>query len=127
MTETIGIVGQVTGNYKTFEEFDGDFDIKIHTFMVGLRASSPGRVRGFGQFLVGGTNVKGTENTTGLSESETDFSIQFGGGVNVMGSGNIGIRAGVDYLRLMAKDDGLILQGEDINGIRFNVGVVIGF
>jgi len=33
----------------------------------------------------------------------------------------------VDYLRIMAKDSGDVLEGDDANGFRFNVGVVFGF
>lgn len=127
VTETVGIVGQVTGNYKTFEDPDGDFDLKIHTYMFGVRASSPGRVRGFGQVLIGAANIKGSETTGTFSASETDLAFQVGGGVTVLNTGNVGFRAGVDYLRVKAKDDGEVLEGDSVNGFRFNVGIVIGF
>jgi opacity protein-like surface antigen len=122
VSDTVSIVGQVTGNYKHFDA--DDFDLKLHTFMVGIRGSSPGRVRGFGQVLIGGVNLKASDNTD--SASETDLGFQLGGGVNVMGSGNVGLRVGVDYLRVMSKDAGQVLEGDDVNGFRFNVGVVIG-
>lgn len=127
VTDTIGIVGQVTGNYKTFEDPEGDFDLKLHTYMFGVRGSSPGRVRGFGQVLFGAANVKGSEVDGGFSASETDPALQVGGGVTVLNTGNVGFRAGVDYLRIMAKDNGEVLEGESVNGFRFNVGIVIGF
>ena len=124
ISDTLSVVGQVTGNYKTIDDTDGAFKLKVHTFMAGIRGSSPGKVRGFGQFLVGGANLKGS--VPGFSASETDFAIQLGGGVNVLGSGGVGLRLGVDYLRLMAKDTGEVLDGDDVNGFRFNVGVTIG-
>src|SRR5262245_16624348 len=125
VSDTLSIVGQVTGNYKTFDDDpDGDFKLKLHTFLAGIRGSSPGKVRGFGQFLVGAANFKGS--VPGFSATETDFAIQLGGGVNVMGSGGVGLRVGVDYLRIMSKDDGEVLEGDDVNGFRFNVGVTIG-
>lgn len=123
VTDVVSIVGQVTGNYKTFEDPGGDFKLKLHTYMFGVRGSSAGRVRGFGQFLVGGANLKGSEGT--FSASETDLAFQVGGGVNVMGSAPVGLRVGIDYLRIMAKDDGLVLEAEDVNGFRFSVGVVV--
>jgi outer membrane protein with beta-barrel domain len=125
VTPMVSIVGQVTGNYKTFE--DEDFKLKLHTFMVGVRGSSTGMVRGFGQVLVGGAQLKG-ETTSGpaFSASETDLAFQVGGGVNVMGSGPVGLRVGIDYLRLMAKDAGEVLDGDDVNGFRFSVGVTFG-
>jgi opacity protein-like surface antigen len=125
VTETIGIVGQVTGNYKTIEDSDGDFDLKIHTYMFGVRGSSPGRVRGFGQVLVGAANLKGS--VPGFSATQTNLAFQVGGGVTVLNTGNVGFRAGVDYLRIKGKDDGEVLGDDSVNGFRFNVGVVIGF
>jgi len=122
LTNSVGIVGQVSGNYKHFD--DGDFDFNIHTFMGGLRGSSQGPVRAFGQVLLGAANLKASDNID--SVSETDFAIQLGGGVNVMGSGNVGLRVGADYVRILAKDDGELSSGEDVNGFRFVVGVVFG-
>jgi hypothetical protein len=124
VSDTLSIVGQVTGNYKTIDDTGGSFKLKVHTFMAGVRGSSPGKVRGFGQFLVGGASFKGS--VPGFSASETDLAIQLGGGVNVLGSGGVGLRLGVDYVRVMAKDAGEVLEGDDINGVRFNVGVTFG-
>ncbi len=123
VTQMVGIVGQVTGNYKTFEDPGGDFKLKVHTFMAGVRAGSAGRVRGFGQVLFGGMNLRGSDAFE--SGSQTNFAIQVGGGVSVMGSGNVGLRLGLDYLRAMAKDDGEI-DDDSFNGFRFNVGVTLG-
>jgi hypothetical protein len=122
VTPVISIVGQVTGNYKKFE--DEDFNLKVHTFMAGVRASSPGMVRGFGQVLFGAVKLNASDGTD--KASETDMGIDVGGGVNVMGSGAVGLRLGVDYLRVMAKDDGDLLGGDNLNGFRFTVGVTFG-
>jgi hypothetical protein len=122
VTPVVSIVGQVTGNYKTFDDDpDGDFKLKVHTFMAGVRGSSTGNVSGFGQFLIGGANFKGSLGT--FSASETDLAIQIGGGVNVRGSGPVGLRLGIDYLRVMAKDDGEVLEADDVNGFRFSAGI----
>jgi opacity protein-like surface antigen len=122
LTNSVGIVGQVSGNYKHFD--DEDFDFKIHTFMGGLRVGSQGPVRGFGQVLVGAANFKANDNTD--SVSETDFAIQLGAGVTMMGGGGVGLRVGADYLRIRGKDDGDLSNGEDVNGFRFVAGVVFG-
>jgi opacity protein-like surface antigen len=126
VSDTVSIVGQVTGNYKTFDDPDGEFKLKLHSYMFGVRGSSPGRVRGFGQVLVGGMNLKGSETTGTFSASETDLAFQVGGGVNILGSGNVGLRLGVDYTRIMAKEDGVVLEGDDVNGFSFKVGVTFG-
>jgi opacity protein-like surface antigen len=122
VTPMVSIVGQASGNYRHFD-FE-DIDIKIHSFMAGVRGSSQGRVRGYGQFLVGGASVKASDDTD--SVSETDLAIQVGGGVNLMGSGPVGLRLGVDYVRVNARDDGEVLGGESLNGFRFAVGVTFG-
>jgi hypothetical protein len=122
MANSIGIVGQVSGNYKHFD--DDDFDFKLHTFMGGVRASSRGLVRAFGQFLVGGANFNASDDTD--SASETDLAIQLGAGVNIVGASGVGLRLGADYLRVFAKDGGELSSGEDLNGLRVVVGVVFG-
>jgi hypothetical protein len=53
-----------------------------------------------------------------------------GAGVNV-GSGPVGLRLGLDYLKVMSKDDSQILSddngdGISLNGFRFTVGVSFG-
>jgi hypothetical protein len=123
VSDTLSIVGQVTGNYKRFD--DDEVDFRVHTFMGGLRGSSPGPVRGFGQFLVGGVSFK-AEDDFDNSASETDFGIQLGGGVNVLGSGGVGLRLGLDYLRVFGKEDSEVIGPDDINGFRFTVGVTFG-
>ena len=119
VSDTLSLVGQVTGNYKTFED---DATFNAHFFMGGIRGSSPGRIRGFGQVLVGGVRTKFEDPLFDESVSGTDFALQFGGGVNVLGSGGVGLRVGADYIRVFAGEDG----GSDVNGLRFNVGVTFG-
>jgi hypothetical protein len=121
--DTLGIVGLVTGNYKTLDDPDGDFDLKLHTFMAGLRWSPLWRVRVFGQFLAGGVSVNDSPGS--LTESKTQFVAQFGGGVNVTGSGKVGLRVGLDYLRQLQHAEEVI-QDEVLNGVRVSVGVTVG-
>ena len=85
----------------------------------------------FGQFLVGafhvsvsaeGTASAGGQTMTSSSdgESTTKFALQVGGGVNIMLSNKIGVRAGADYLRIFDEDT-------DVNAIRVAVGAVFVF
>lgn len=122
ITDTLSIVGQVSGNYANFA--DEAFDLKVHTFMVGLRRSTSGRTSAYGQALVGGVSLKATDEFA--SGTETDLGFQIGGGVNVKGGGPMGFRVGADYLRVMAKDDGEIFGGDSMNGFRVIVGINIG-
>ena len=91
LTDSLGVVGEVSGHYRTIDETRLDAGVavnvsaylRIHTFMGGIRAGSQGPVRGFGQFLVGGVRLGASDATD--SASETNVAIQLGGGVNVTG------------------------------------------
>jgi hypothetical protein len=118
ITPMFGVVGQVTGNYKSIDVGGGfDVDAKIHTFMAGVRAGGgAASIRPFGQVLFGAANAKFSDG--GFDESSTDAALQLGAGVNVM-SGAVGVRLGGDYLRVFSEDEGT-------NVFRFAVGVVFG-
>ena len=134
----IGLVFQVGGNYKTFEEsvsvgggtFAAEADIDIYQFLGGLRlnARNNPRLVPYGHVLVGGINgsvaLTITSTIPGIptfseEDSSTNFGAIFGGGVNFGVAKNTGIRFGVDYLRIFAED-----EGEGSNVFRFHVGVV---
>jgi hypothetical protein len=139
MNDTFSIVGDVGGNYKSIEEtetFSGVSatargDVSVHTFMGGvrIRASQNPRLVPFGQVLFGGANGKadlqvtttvGGQTVTLIDESEssTDAALSVGGGVNVS-AGSIGVRAQVDWLKIIEEDSG--------NAFRFAIGIVIPF
>jgi hypothetical protein len=129
VTPMISIVGQVTGNSKHFE--DDGFKLKALSFMGGVRAGNSGPVRGFGQVLFGGLRLTGDDDASTFNFSETHLAFDLGGGVNV-GSGPVGLRLGLDYVRVMKKDDSEILLDDNddpigLNGFRFTVGVTFGF
>lgn len=134
----IGIVFQVGGNYKTFEEsiaigggtFTASADLDVHEFLGGVRVSARKNPRlvPYGQFLVGGITgsieLSTTSTIPGLpsfseEDSTTNFALEAGGGVNFGVAENLGIRFGVDYLRVFAEDAGS-------NVFRFHTGIVIG-
>ncbi len=104
LTRMLGVVFQVGGNYKTFDESltiggitaSASADLKVHEFLGGVRMNfrSNRAVVPFGQFLVGGINasVKVSASTTipgqapitfSNEDSGTDFGLQAGGGVKL--------------------------------------------
>jgi hypothetical protein len=111
---TIAAVGQISGNYKNFEDL---FDFSLHSYMGGVRFGGSGSLGAvpFVQVLGGvfRTGVSGV----GTDESATDRALQFGAGVNVLPAGGIGLRLGVDYIRVFT-------EGEGANVVRFGVGIV---
>jgi opacity protein-like surface antigen len=136
LTPMIGVVFQVGGNYKTFNEsitvggltLAASADLKVHLFLGGIRinARQNSAFVPYGQVLVGAANssVDLTGTIPGIpsfsqEESATNFTLELGGGVNFGLTDNTGIRFGVDYLRAFADED-------DVNAFRFHVGVVIG-
>lgn len=122
VTRMFAVVGTVAGNYKTLE--GEDFDLKVHPYMGGVRVSSrtAPRVVPFGQFLLGGVNLRASSG--GESLSSQHFGILAGGGVNLMATSKVGIRGGIDYLRIQRKDTSEILDGA-ANGYRITVGIVL--
>ena len=140
LSPMVGIVFQVGGNYKSFDEsftIGGitstvTADLKVHEFLGGVRlnAGSKAAVVPFGQVLVGGINgsVEVTSTTTipggapiafSDADSGTNFGLEVGGGVNFSLSDAVGLRVGADYLRVFEGDSGA-------NLFRFTVGVVFG-
>jgi hypothetical protein len=120
LTSTLGVVGQITGNYKTID-FGGGFDAdaKIHTFMGGVRlGGGASNVRPFGQVLFGAAHAKTSSDDFDFEDSSTDPALQLGAGVNVKG-GALGVRLGADYIRVFS-------DGEGSNLFRVAVGIVFG-
>ena len=134
----IGIVFQVGGNYKTFEEsiaigggtFTATADLDVYQFLGGVRLSARNNPKlvPYGQLLVGGINgsieLSTSSTIPGLpsfseEDSTTNFALEVGGGVNFGVAENVGIRFGVDYLRVFAEDAGS-------NVFRFHAGLVVG-
>lgn len=110
----VAVVGQVSGNYKTFEDL---FDLNLHSYMGGVRLGSSGS-RGVVPFVqvLGGAFRSGSSGL-GVDESSTDGALQVGVGVNVLPVGGIGLRLGADYIRVFTESEGT-------NVLRFGVGIV---
>jgi opacity protein-like surface antigen len=130
----LGVVFQVGGNYKRFEEsvtigtvtIAAEADVKVHEFLGGLRLSARDNPKlvPYGQLLVGAINgsVELTGTVPGIpsftqEESSTNFALMVGGGVNFGFTESIGVRFGVDYLRIFEEDAGS-------NVFRFHTGIV---
>ena len=118
-------VVQIGGSYKTWEESEtisgvtgtANASLKVHQFLGGIRVG-PRRatVSPYAEFLVGGINgsfdvsasvVTGNQTifSTEESDSGTNFAMQFGGGVTVWLSENVGIRGSVGLIRLKGDEE----------------------
>ena len=109
VNKMLGIVGGFGGGDRTF----GTIEQHREEFMGGVRVSSRTNKQAvpFAQVLGGAVR-----QTVG-SFSKTDGGVQVGGGVNLMPKDRVGVRVGVDYLRVFTR-------GEGTNVVRFGVGVV---
>ena len=140
LTPMLGVVFQVGGNYKTFEETvtasgitaTATADLKVHEFLGGMRlnARSASAVVPFLQVLAGGVNgsAEVSASTTipgqppiafSQEDSSTNFALQLGGGANFGLSESVGLRVGADYLRIFEEDSGA-------NLFRFYAGISFG-
>jgi hypothetical protein len=139
ITNTFGVVAEVAGHYKSFDETRSvggiqvavSADARVHTFMGGVRFSVPQnpRITPFVQALVGlahgavdaegSTTIGGRTFTFDESESTSDAAIDLGGGVNISLTGSMWLRLAGSYFRVFEEDAG--------NGVRFAVGIVFPF
>jgi hypothetical protein len=104
---SLGIVGEFGMNRFTDDiivEDENQF-----SFMGGVRFAGPqsGKIRPFGQFLVGGLS----------SFEQNDFAVQPGAGININIKENMDWRVQVDFPIDFA-------ENETFKGFRFNVGLV---
>lgn len=120
-------VGQVSGGYKTLTESDGDFDVKIHPYLFGIRASSRRnpKATAFAQFLAGAARISISQGSD--SVSKTYFSWQAGGGANVIVNERVSARVGADYVRVKGSTDSPQIVDDALQGLRLSVGLVFGF
>ena len=118
-TDWLAIVGEVGGNYRTFEAFDVELDLSVHNFMGGPRFGAPlGRVTPFGQILFG--SARAAASALGENESESAFAWQPGGGVDIAMGRGVALRVQGDYRSITS-------DGETTGQVRFAAGVAFGF
>ena len=121
LTDSVAVVGEVSGSHKSEGGIFGDADLNLYTYMGGVRVAAPGTVRPFFQFLAGVARATATIDVVGfqVDDSLTEFAIQPGGGVDIFLTDGLAVRLMVDYRRIFAED-------EDGNEIRAAAGIVVG-
>lgn len=113
LSDSVAIPLEFSWHSKDLELFDEDVaTASLKTYMAGFRF---GR-RFYAQVLAGG--VTGNVDIAGLgSESETDFVLQPGIGIDIPFGSTVGFRLGGDYRR--------IFSDEAVNEWRGHVGLVL--
>jgi opacity protein-like surface antigen len=123
-----GAVGLFAYDQKTLVEVEGDFKLSVVPYLFGARYSyraNAERATPFLHFLAGATRLKISLGSD--SESETNFTWQVGGGVNIPINSRVFARAGGDYMHVHGKDNGNLTDGEAIQGLRISAGVGVSF
>lgn len=116
----LAVVGEVGGSYKTIDVDGEDLKLRIHTFMGGLRLSRRGDgSTAYLQVLAGAAQAKAS--AFGVSETETDFALQPGVGLDLRISDGMAFRIGGDYRRIYF-EGGHSNQWRATGGLVFRVG-----
>jgi len=119
ITNSIAVVGEIAGNYKTIGDLEGDATIMEHAFLGGVRFAhrTAHPATPFVQLLVGASNFHASG--PGFSNSASPFAVQTGGGVDIKMRSAVALRVQGDY-RWSSKD------GYHLDEFRFAVGLVFG-
>ena len=115
-TPWLGIVGDVTANFKSGRTMFDETGVTLYTFVGGPRFSartSPGPCRSRSSWWAS----PGPASTPAASASSTEFTIQPGGGVD-LGNERVAARLSVAWRRVF-------YEGNPTNMFRFVGGVVI--
>jgi hypothetical protein len=122
-----GVVGNVGYDQKTVTDVGGDIDAKVTPYLFGVRMSSRRNEANtpFLQFLAGATRIKLSQGSESLTQ--TTFTWQAGGGINIKVNDVLGARVGGDYMRILGKTDSDITGDEAVQGLRLTAGIVVGF
>ncbi len=97
------------------------FDFKILTILAGPKFTyrQADRVAPFGQLLIGGAYLNASVPLVGFSESEFNFVLQPGGGIDVVLSDGVALRFGFDARILFDRP----FAGDTTNQFRFTTGI----
>ncbi len=111
LSDTLGIVGEVGGNYKTVEDDLGLASVKVnvHSLHAGPRFASRSSASAvpYAQLLAGVTRLAASVDLLGSSgsDSTTKFSIQPGVGVQILANERLAIGLGADYRLIFTEGD----------------------
>jgi len=104
LTPWLGLVGEVGGSYKTVNDQGDDVKLSVHSLMGGVRlAHRGGGATLYGQVLAGA--ARASVSFLGQSDSNTDFAVQPGVGVDIRLSDGMALRLGGDFRRIYGETD----------------------
>jgi opacity protein-like surface antigen len=131
LSSWFGVTGEITGAHKkAIEIAPVTAKANLYTFMGGPRVFfQRGRIVPFAQFLVGTAHLRWSATAPvgalDVSDSDTQFAFQPGGGVTVLLTENVSVRGAVDYRRIVFTDADEF--DEDNSQVRAIAGIVFGW
>jgi hypothetical protein len=127
MKNWIGIVADVGGLYQTMSNDTRRPGAKLTSFMFGPQLSDrAGKITGFVHALIGATRLGAGFNLGrgGVSDTSTNFSMVFGGGIDANLNKLISVRLfQADYDMIRAENP-VTSQKEGRNNFRLSMGIV---
>jgi hypothetical protein len=119
MGPLFAVVGEIGGNYKTVSVLGTDVNLRVHSYLGGIRVrNESSNAALFAQLLVGAA-TKGL-SVAGEGANATSFALQPGGGVDFRFTQRIDLRAQFDFRTMRS-------EGVSTNEFRFSIGAVFGF
>jgi opacity protein-like surface antigen len=100
----LGLVGELGGSYKTVDSEGVKLKLSVHTLMGGVRLARRGDgATAYIQVLAGA--ARGKVSFEGVGETDTNFAVQPGVGVDIRMSHSLAIRVGGDFRRIYGEND----------------------
>jgi hypothetical protein len=127
LSSLFGLVAEGGWNYKSIDDetLDEDIDLTSWNLGAGPRVTSRASAtfQPYGQVIVGMVHARASTEVADLdiSNSDTRFMLQPGGGVNVVAGDGWGVVGAVDYRRVFLNEDEDGESGE--NEFRVFVGI----
>jgi hypothetical protein len=120
MNNWFGLVGDVSGHYRTETVGIANVKTRLHTFVAGPKFMyHANRVTPYITLLAGGAHVSTNATTASVTNtvSDTRFDAQTGVGVDLYAMRNLGVRVGLS-------EDYIHVNNEWNKQVRFMTGVV---
>jgi len=119
-TKHLGFVMDFGGVYGSFDDYEEDVDVKLHTVMFGPKFTvRMGKVTPFAQALFGYARMTAKSFQEVELMRENNFAYALGGGIDINLTDMVAVRpAQIEYLAVRS-------QGDMTHNFRYSAGIVL--